>query len=107
MPLPLQKQWNERFKEFAVARELLVESKRLNNVADKLYYAENDILHTEGSMLYVRSAYKYAEYRMKEAESDIKWLASVIKYYGNVSITWKSGNCIVDGDTYIALVENN
>lgn len=44
----------------------------------------------------------WAEGNKLWAEGNIQWFAAIIETYGNVVISWKGNNCIVEGDEYKA-----
>ena len=85
--LKLQTEWETRLKLRAEGDKLCVEGSKL--------YAEGDKLCVEGSKV-------YAEGDKLNAEGDIQWFDAVIKTYGNVVVSWKGLNCVIEGDEYKA-----
>ena len=89
--LKLQKEW-EKFLKLRALGDNLKADLPVECVID----AECSKLRAEFDKL-------YAECKQLCAEGDIQWFDAILKTYGNVAVSWKDQNCIVDGDEYKAV----
>jgi len=58
--------------------------------------AEGDKLYAEGSKLWAEGDKLYAEGDKLYAEGGKLWAEAIIEAYGNITLKWESGKCILE-----------